>query len=131
LGYDAHVDGVGEFGHSRTVVEYAPDSLAEAKQLQSELAGGATLTEDSALTPTTYNLELITGQDFAGVTGSTPGSEGPTTTAPSTTTTTIAPETSPAFVGTPNVEPDSSSFYKGRYIPPGREPGQIPATCPL
>jgi LCP family protein required for cell wall assembly len=131
LGYDAHVDEVGDFGHTRTVVEYAPDSLAAAKQLQSELAGGATLTEDSALTPTTYNLELITGQDFTGVTGSTTGSVGTTTTAPSTTTTTIAPETSPAFVGTPNVEPDSSSYYKGRYIPPGREPGQIPATCPL
>jgi LCP family protein required for cell wall assembly len=141
LGYDAHVDEVGDFGHATTVIDYAPDSRAAAKQLQSQLKGGATLTEDSALTPTTYNLELITGQDFTGVTatssgsgatgsGST-GSGATTTTVPSTTTTTIAPETSPAYVGTPNVEPDSSSYYHGRYIPPGREPGQIPATCPL
>jgi LCP family protein required for cell wall assembly len=130
LGYNTRISPLADFGHARSVIDYAPDSLAAAKQLQAELKGGATLTESAALTPTIYNLELITGQDFTGVTGSASTGGGTTTTVPATTTT-IAPETSPAYVGTTNVEPDSSSYYKGRYIPPGREPGQIPATCPL
>lgn len=33
---------------------------------------------------------------------------------------------------TPNdeISPDSSSYYHGQYIPPGRVPGQVPETCP-
>jgi hypothetical protein len=126
IGYRTEIDGVGDFGHTKTVIDYAPDSLAAAKQLQAQLKGGATLTEDSALTPTIFNLKVITGHDFTGVLSTSVA----TTTVPSTTTTTIAPETSPAFVGSATVQPDSSSFYKGQYIPPGREPGQIPQTCP-
>lgn len=40
--------------------------------------------------------------------------------------------TTPQGLTTPNSEisPDSSSFYDGQYIPPGREPGQVPETCP-
>jgi hypothetical protein len=28
------------------------------------------------------------------------------------------------------VAPSSSSFYHGQYVPPGRQPGQVPGTCP-
>lgn len=134
-GYDATNGGNGTFGHARTVIEYAPDSLADAKQLQSRLPG-AKLVESSALTPTPYNLELITGRDYAalsrlGAAGSgATGSGSATTKAAPTTTTTIPPETGAAMVGTASVQPDSSSFYKGQYIPPGRVPGQIPQSCP-
>ena len=111
------------FGLSTSEIEYAPDSLAAAKQLQSQLVGGATLVEDSALTPTVYNLELVTGRAFAGVVGS---SGAASTAAPATSTTVAA---SPAYAGTQTVSPDSSSVFDGVYIPPGLSPGQVPQTC--
>ncbi len=70
LGYHATVSGdAPNFGLATTEIEYAPDSLAAAQQLQGQLIGGATLIEDSALAPTAYNLEVVTGQSFKGVTG--------------------------------------------------------------
>jgi polyisoprenyl-teichoic acid--peptidoglycan teichoic acid transferase len=128
LGYHATVSGdAPNFGLAATEIEYAPDSLAAAKQLQSQLTGGATLIEDSALAPTTYNLELVTGENFNGVT-STSAAVGTSAaaTAPAATTTTVA---SPAYAGTQTVNPDSSSVYQGVYIPPGLSPGQTPQTC--
>jgi LCP family protein required for cell wall assembly len=122
LGYHTIVSGdAPNFGLSTTEIEYAPDSLAAAKQLQSQLIGGATLVEDSALTPTVYNLEVVSGQSFNGVIGSSASSSGPTT-----TSTTVA---SAAYAGTQTVNPDSSSIYDGVYIPPGLQPGQVPETC--
>jgi hypothetical protein len=90
--------------------------------VQSQLVGGATLIQDNSLTPTVFNLELVTGRSFNGVISS---STGPSGTSPSTTTT-IA---SPAYAGTQTVNPDSSSVYNGIYVPPGLQPGQIPQTC--
>jgi LCP family protein required for cell wall assembly len=130
LGYRASVSGdAPNFGLSTTEIEYAPDSLAAARQLQGQLIGGATLIRDPALTPTVYNLELVTGQNFAGVKGpaaSTGGSTGTTPPTSSATTTTVA---SAAYGGTQTVNPDSSSVYNGVYIPPGLTPGQTPQTC--
>ncbi|HET6964975.1 MAG TPA: LCP family protein [Acidimicrobiales bacterium] len=124
-GYHVTVSGdAPNFGLATTEIEYAPDSLTAARQLQSQLVGPSTLVEDRALTPTPYNLELITGLSFAGVKGmgSGPSSSGP---AP-TTTTTVA---GPAYAGTQTVDPESSSVYDGVYIPPGLTPGQTPQTC--
>ena len=123
-GYHVTVSGdAPNFGLGTTEIEYAPDSLAAARQLQSQLVGASTLIEDGALTPTPYNLELITGQSFAGIKGVGSGSSaGP---AP-TTTTTVA---GPAYAGTQTVNPESSSVYDGVYIPPGLTPGQTPQTC--
>ena len=122
LGYNSTVDAAASTsGNAGTVVDYAPDALAAAKQLQSQLAAGATLAEDASLTPTVYNLKLVTGSDFTGFKASSAPATG------------AAPTTAPqsvAIAGASTVTPDSSSFYKGRYIPPGRVPGQIPATCP-
>ena len=36
----------------------------------------------------------------------------------------------PADEATGPVEPDSSSYYHGLYVPPGLQPGQVPKTCP-
>jgi LCP family protein required for cell wall assembly len=122
LGYHTTVSGdAPNFGLGTTEIEYAPDSLAAARQLQSQLVGGATLIEDGALTPTVYNLEVVSGQSFNGVIGGSATSSGPTT-----TSTTVA---SPAYAGTQTVDPDSSSIYDGVYIPPGLQPGQVPQTC--
>jgi LCP family protein required for cell wall assembly len=131
LGYTASVSGdAPNFGLSTTEIEYAPDSLAAAKQVQSQLIGGATLINDPALTPTAYNLEVVTGQSFKGVNGSpaaTGGSAGSTSaTTAAATTTTVA---SAAIDGSQTVNPDSSSVYDGVYIPPGLAPGQTPLTC--
>jgi LCP family protein required for cell wall assembly len=126
LGYHTTVTGdAPNFGLATTVIQYAPDSLAAAKQVQSQLASASTLVEDSALTPTAYNLELVTGQNFNGVLGAAaPASSG--TAAPAVTTTTLG---SPAYSGTATVDPASSSIYQGAYIPPGLQPGQTPQTC--
>lgn len=127
LGYNTTVNPTGNFGHSGNVIDYAPDSAAAAHQLQAQLVGGATLAEASSLTPTPYNLDLITGQDYKGVKGGAPSASAAasSTSAP----TTVAPS-SPAYSGTTTVQPDSSSYYKGQYIPPGRVPGQVPQSCP-
>ncbi len=131
LGYHASVSGdVPNFGLATTEIEYAPDSLAAAKQLQGELIGGATLIDDPALTPTVDNLEVVTGQSLKGVTGSSPPAGAlaahPPATGPAATTTTVA---NAAYAGTQTVNPDSSSVYDGVYIPPGLSPGQTPQTC--
>ncbi|HMC38840.1 MAG TPA: LCP family protein, partial [Acidimicrobiales bacterium] len=121
-GYRVVVSGdAPNFGLATTEIQYAPDALTSARQLQSQLAGPSSLVLDSALTPTPYNLELITGTDYNGLKGQT------ASTAPApTTTTTIA---GPAYAGTQTVNPASSSVYDGVYVPPGLEPGQTPQTC--
>jgi LCP family protein required for cell wall assembly len=125
LGYDTIVSGdEPNFGLATTQIDYAPSSLAAARQVQSQMIGGATLVEDPGLTPTAYNLEVVTGRSFNGV--ATPSASGPTATAPAAPTTTVA---SPAYAGTRTVNPDSSSVYNGVYIPPGLLPGQTPQTC--
>ncbi|MGH9077135.1 MAG: LCP family protein, partial [Acidimicrobiales bacterium] len=124
LGYSTKVASGSASPVATTVIDYAPDSSAAAAQLQSVVVGGATLTEDSSLTPTPYNLKLVTGRSYGGVKGTASASA--STTAPPTTP---AP---PTLGTTPDsqIDPSSSSYYKGQYIPPGRVPGQTPQTCP-
>jgi LCP family protein required for cell wall assembly len=121
LGYRVTVSGdAPSFGLASTQIEYAPDSLAAAHQLQAEISGATTLVETSALTPTPYNVEIVTGQSFSGVKGAA------TSKPQATTTTTIA---SPAYAGSQTVNPESSSVYHGVYVPPGLVAGQTPQTC--
>lgn len=125
LGYHVTVSGdAPSFGLATTEIDYAPDALAAARQLQSQMAAASTLVENRSLTPSPYNLELITGQDYNGVKGA---SSVPSSQAGSTTTTTLV--ASPAYVGTKTVDPASSSVFHGVYVPPGLVPGQIPQTC--
>ena len=128
LGYRVTVSGdAPTFGLATTEIHYAPDSAAAARQLQGQIGGGATLVETPALTPTPYNLEVITGRSYTDGAG-VPAAGGSTTatTVPPTTTTTIA---SPAYAGTATVDPASSSIYRGAYVPPGLQPGQVPQNC--
>lgn len=125
LGYKVAVSGdAPSFGLATTEIDYAPDALDAARQVQSELQGPSKLVESAALTPTRYNIEITTGQTFKGVAGAT--SSVPSAGAESVTTTTVA---SPAYSGTETVDPSSSSVYHGVYVPPGLVPGQTPQTC--
>jgi LCP family protein required for cell wall assembly len=126
LGYPASLSYSSvSYDHANSVIDYAPDSLAAATQLQHQLVGGnAVLQEDASLTGTNYSLELITGQTYNGVVGSSTGGSSSST---SSTATTVAP--SPAFVGSATIEPDSSSTFMGNYIPPGRVTGQAIPNC--
>jgi LCP family protein required for cell wall assembly len=126
LGYQTTVSSVRYYPTQRKdLVLYAPDSRTDATQVQSELAGGATLEEDSALTQSPYNLEVVTGTSFAGMTGAAPSAA--TTTSPQSTSTTVP---NPAITGSPTIQPDSSSYVDGQYIPPGLQPGQPIGHCP-
>jgi LCP family protein required for cell wall assembly len=83
LGYHAGVATSPGYGHPTTEVRYAPDSLTAAQQVAAQIPGGATLVAAADLTPTPYNLEVITGSTF---TGSTPTTSGSTTSSTSATT---------------------------------------------
>jgi LCP family protein required for cell wall assembly len=125
LGYSVTVSGdAPNFGLATTQIEYSPDSRADAQQVQSEIIGNSALVADSALKPTPYNVEVVTGQSYGGIKGSSASSSSSTSAA--TTATTIG---SPAYNGTATVNPDSSSIYQGVYVPPGLSPGQTPQTC--
>jgi LCP family protein required for cell wall assembly len=127
LGYSATVGAdIPGYGVATTKIEYAPDSLAAAHQVQAEIQGASTLVEDSALGPSPYNLLVVTGGTFSGVVGAPRGSA-PSGGSSSTSSTTVV--ANPAISGSATVNPDSSSFYRGVYVPPGLEPGQTPQTC--
>jgi hypothetical protein len=127
LGYSVTVSGdAPNFGLATTQIEYAPDALNDAKQIQSEISGASTLVVDPALTPTPYNVVVVTGKDFGGIQGAASSGSSSGSPASSTTSTTIG---SPAFNGTATVNPDSSSVYHGVYVPPGLVAGQTPQTC--
>jgi LCP family protein required for cell wall assembly len=107
------------FRHVDNLIRYGPAGEAAAKTLQRSLAGGANLSPASSLNGT--NLVLVTGSKYNGVT---------TTTSPSTSTTIPVPSSTGTIYGsTATIQADSSSFYDGVYIPPGREPGQKVETC--
>jgi LCP family protein required for cell wall assembly len=112
------------YDYTANVVEYGPDGLAAARTLQSSLAGGATLEADPSLTGS--SLTLVTGSAWDGL-----GDDShTTTTSPSSTTTvTVPPAAGTIYGSSATVEPDSSSYVHGVYIPPGREPGEAVQTC--
>lgn len=95
LGYYAKVNTASPgYNHPTTEIRYAPDSLTAAQQVGAKMPGGATLVEDPTLTPTPYNLEVITGSTYTTAAGSSgQSSSGPATTGGSTTTATTVPGT--------------------------------------
>jgi LCP family protein required for cell wall assembly len=110
-------------GFTTTEIKYAPDALAAAKQLQSQLVGGATLVESTALTPTAYGLEVVTGSSYAGVTASGSGGSGGAASTAST-----APVTSAAGTTTPTTAPANTAAV-APYVLPGMPAGQVPPNC--
>jgi hypothetical protein len=113
LGYNTQVSRSSPgYDYSETEILYAPDALTTAQQLAATIPGGARLSEDPALAPTIYNVEVITGTSYStGVYSSAP---------PATTTTTVPPTTTTTVPGT-----NSST-----YVLPGTQAGQVqPANC--
>ena len=96
LGYFSRINNASPgYNHPTTEILYAPDSLTAAQQIGARLPGGAVLVEDSALTPTPYNLEIITGSSYTssgGAAGTSSGSSsGSQSGVGSTTTATTIP----------------------------------------
>lgn len=117
----------GSFGYASSVVQYGPGGSDAAKLLSAKIGGGATLQEVSSLSGN--NLVLITGQAFSGISTTAAFSGLQTTAAVLTSAVTmggLAPETTPPS----EIQPASSSYYHGQYVPPGLQPGQVPKTCP-
>ncbi len=99
-------------GLAGTEIRYAPDSAAAARQLAARIPGGATLVESAALTPTRYNVEVVTGDSYTS--GHAPAAS------PTSATTAAAPTTTPSTV--PGSNPDT-------YVLPGTPSGQTPPSC--
>lgn len=97
-----------------TEVRYAPDSKTAAEQVGALIPGGAKLVESSALTPTAYNVEVITGGTYTTATGGAP------TSSSSSSTSTPTPATTATTV--PGTNPQT-------YVLPGTPPGQTPPAC--
>jgi LCP family protein required for cell wall assembly len=113
------------FDYTTTVVEYGPGGSGAARALQAQVEGGANLEEVTTLS--TDHLVLITGQSYRGIQRSK------TLAASAAIRATRTARSAAAIITTATtstVDPSSSSFYHGRYIPPGLEPGQVPETCP-
>jgi LCP family protein required for cell wall assembly len=116
------------FNYTHSVVEYGTGSLPAAKALEGRVGGGTTLQEVSSLPA--GDLVLITGQSYLGTSGN---GAVKTVSLVTTAAATTAPATTTAVLSgaaQAPVSPDSSSYYHGRYIPPGLAPGQVPPTCP-
>ena len=108
----------GNFDYTESVVEYGTGGSSAAKLLQAEVGGGAVLRADPALRG--GSLVLITGRSFSGISHRAAEAVAVFSLGG------LAPETTPAS----EVAPDASSYYHGEYVPPGREPGQVPQICP-
>jgi polyisoprenyl-teichoic acid--peptidoglycan teichoic acid transferase len=79
-GYHAGLTASPSYGHATTEIRYAPDSKIAAEQIAAKVPGGATLVLATDLTPTRYNLEIITGTSYTGsAAGSSTGTSSPTT----------------------------------------------------
>jgi LCP family protein required for cell wall assembly len=85
LGYRSSLTSSPGYGQATTEVRYAPDSLTAAQQVAAQIPGGATLVAAPDLSPTPYNLEVVTGSSFGGASASTTSSTNPpSTTVPGT-----------------------------------------------
>ncbi|MGH9055609.1 MAG: LCP family protein [Acidimicrobiales bacterium] len=84
LGYHAGLAASPGFSHPTTLIEYAPDSLTAAQQLAAQIPGGGKLVESSALTPTPYNIEIVTGSTYTNAATSSGASGGSSSTASTT-----------------------------------------------
>jgi LCP family protein required for cell wall assembly len=72
-------------GQATTEVKYAPDAQAQAQEVAARIPGGASLVVDPTLTPTAYNVEVITGHSYSGGASAAAGASTSTSSTPSTT----------------------------------------------
>jgi LCP family protein required for cell wall assembly len=117
LGYQSAVVTSPGYGYGTTQIRYAPDSLNAAKQVAAQISGGATLVPASDLTPTPYNLEVITGSSFAGST---------TTSALPSTSSSAANATTAAAGAASTTVPGTNA---ATYVLPGTPTGPAPPAC--
>ncbi|HET9075324.1 MAG TPA: LCP family protein [Acidimicrobiales bacterium] len=110
-------------GASTTEIRYAPDALTAAKQLAAAIPGGGRLVESSALTPTAYSVEVVTGASYTSA-ARTAGSAGSGSQA-SSSSTSASSAASPATT-TPSTVPGTDPT---RYTLPGSPAGQAPPSC--
>ena len=112
------------YGVTTTKVLYAPDSLDAARQVAARIPGGATLEADPALTPTSYNLEVVTGASLT-------GHPAASSTAPAATT--PSPAGSSSAGSSSSGPPTTTTTVPGTnapdYVLPGMPPGQTPPSC--
>jgi LCP family protein required for cell wall assembly len=99
--------------YTATQVLYAPDAKTAAEQIAAAVPGGAKLVESSTLTPTPYNVEVITGSSYSAAGGGTPAS----TSSSSSSSTAPTPATT-----VPGTNPST-------YVLPGMPAGQTPPSC--
>jgi LCP family protein required for cell wall assembly len=116
LGYHTGLAASPGYGNPRTLVHYAPDSLTSARQVAAQIPGGATLMPDPTLTPSAYNLEVITGTSYQAAAGSAASTATAAATGAGTSTTGGVSTTLP---GT-NV---------ATYVLPGASSGQPAPAC--
>ena len=86
-GYHAGIVASPGYGHAVTEIRYAPDSKTAAEQIAAKVPGGATLVLAADLTPTPYNLEIITGTSYTGAASANGSSGGASGASPTTATT--------------------------------------------
>jgi LCP family protein required for cell wall assembly len=86
LGYQASLARSPGYGYASTQIRYAPDSLTAAQQVAAQIPGGASLVAAPDLTPTAYNLEIVTGSSFTGPATGTSASSTPSSTNATSTT---------------------------------------------
>ena len=106
------------FAHTANVIEYGAGGTAAARLLQARIGGGATMQEVPSLSGD--HLVLVTGHSFSGISSAAAGH----------VRAELTFAVPPADQVSGPVQPGSSSYYDGRYVPPGLQPGQTPKTCP-
>ncbi len=84
-----------------TQIRYAPDALTAAKQLAAQIPGGAVLAEDSGLTPTPFNVEVVTGSSYTASSAASASASTSTTTATTVPGTNSAAYQMPGATGPP------------------------------
>jgi LCP family protein required for cell wall assembly len=112
VGFNASIGGNGSaasFTYAAPVIRYGTGGLAAAEQVQRDVAGGALLQSDPALTGT--SLVFITGATFtgvsdgAGVAGTTRPASSPASALPLAGTPTPSSQPQPAFPGSHGSDP--------------------------
>jgi len=84
-----------------TEIRYAPDAVAAARQLASQIPGGAVLAEDTGLTPTPFDVEVVTGSGYTGSSATSASASASTTTAGTVPGTNSAEYRMPGATGPP------------------------------
>lgn len=126
------VAGTGDataYNFGETVIEYGPGGLTAATAVREKLDGQASPKFTNSLSGN--RVVLITGHDYSAGAGHGSAPVG-TSAAVAKSGQMVSNFTLAAYTASTSVpvQPSSSSYWHGQYIPPGLRPGQVPQTCP-